>query len=171
MCIDYRWVLLSLWIHMETGRDKYLILKRIYEGQLFRYGVAAASGFITDQLTYLLMYYVLLSGKQIPLGDWVITPRVPSLIMSFSAGLLVNFSISKYYAFQGSQLRGRIQLIRFLQVTVIIFVLNYIMMRMLEDQFGIESGISRFIAAASISIFSYFLHKSYTFKMRSEVRD
>jgi putative flippase GtrA len=156
---------------METGRDKYLILKRIYEGQLFRYGVAAACGFITDQLTYLLMYYVILSGKTIPIGDWVITPRVPSLLMSFSTGLLVNFSISKYYAFQGSALRGRIQLIRFLQVTVIIFILNYMVMRMLEDQFGLESGISRFVAAASISIVSFFLHKSYTFKMRSEVRD
>lgn len=153
----------------QNSQEKYLLLRKIYQGQLFRYGIAAASGFMTDQLTYLLFYYVILSEKQFPLGSWIITPRAPSLIMSFSAGLVVNFSISKYYVFQNSFLRGRTQLFRFIHVTIIIFILNYMMMRFLEDQMGMESGLSRFVAAASISLLSFFLHKTYTFKVRNEV--
>jgi len=162
---------LSLHTPMENSREKYFILRRIYEGQLFRYGLAAASGFLADQILYLFLYYIVLADRPIHLFDLVITPRVPSLMLSFSVGLVINFSISKYFVFQGSYLRGRIQLFRFLNVTLVIFILNYLMMRMLEDQLGMESGISRFVAAASISILSFFLHKSYTFKMREEVRD
>lgn len=153
----------------QDSTEKYLLLRKIYKGQLFKYGVAAASGFIMDQLTYLLFYYFILSGKQFQLASWMITPRAPSLIASFSAGLIVNFSISKYYVFQSSYLGGKTQLFRFIHVTIIIFILNYMMMRFLEDQLGMESGISRFVAAASISMLSFFLHKSYTFKVRNEV--
>lgn len=155
----------------DNSREKYLLLRRIYEGQLFRYGIAAASGFIADQLTYLFCYYYLLSGKEFAISSWVITPRAPSLMMSFSVGLVVNFSISKYFVFQSSYLGGKTQLFRFIHVTILIFVLNYFAMRFLEDQLNLESGISRFVAAASISIISYFLHRTYTFKVRNEVHD
>jgi putative flippase GtrA len=153
----------------QDSTEKYLLLRKIYQGQLFRYGIAAASGFIADQVTYLLFYYVVLSGKQFPLGTWMITPRAPSLLMSFSVGLVVNFSISKYFVFKSSYLGGRTQLFRFIHVTIIIFTLNYLMMRFLEDQLQLESGISRFVAAASISMLSFVLHRSYTFKVRNEI--
>jgi putative flippase GtrA len=149
--------------------EKYLLLRKIYEGQLFRYGVAAGSGFLTDQLTYLICYYWIFAEKEFPVASWMITPRVPSLLISFSAGLIVNFSISKYFVFKSSFLRGRTQFFRFIHVTCIIFILNYMMMRFLEDQLGMESGLSRFVAAASISLLSFFLHKTYTFKVRNEV--
>jgi putative flippase GtrA len=99
----------------------------------------------------------------------MITPRAPSLLMSFSVGLVVNFSISKYFVFKSSYLGGRTQLFRFIHVTIIIFTLNYLMMRFLEDQLQLESGISRFVAAASISMLSFVLHRSYTFKVRNEI--
>jgi putative flippase GtrA len=153
----------------SDSTEKYLLLRKIYEGQLFRYGVAAGSGFLMDQITYLICYYFLFAEKEFPLGTWMITPRVPSLLISFSVGLVVNFSISKYFVFKSSFLRGRTQFFRFIHVTIIIFILNYVMMRFLEDHFGLESGISRFVAAASISLLSFFLHKSYTFKVRNEV--
>ncbi|NBV13464.1 MAG: GtrA family protein [Sphingobacteriia bacterium] len=156
---------------MTSGSDRYLLLRKIYEGTLFRYGIAAGSGFTADQLVYLASYYWLLKGHNLNLFGYMITPRFPSLIMSFSAGLVVNFSISKYYVFRDSYLKGTTQLGRFMLVTVFIFILNYLFMRVLDDQVHLEAGVSRFVAGASISIVSYFSHKMYTFRVREEIKE
>ena len=138
------------------------LIKNILQVKAFRFILSGGTATMVDVGTYFICLHYVFSS---PLNILGITMSIPvtSLIVSYSAGFVTNFIISKLFVFQGSDLRTRVQLLRFFMVAVAVFCMNYIILKILLG-FEIFPTIARLISAAVVAFLSFLLHNSFTFK-------
>lgn len=140
--------------------------------QLVRYLVAAVAATLTDIVLFFLLFNFVFKA---PYYDLLVTQADNKFIciaISYTAGVLVNFFISRFYVFPDAQGRKRWQLVRFIIVGTIVFVGNYLMLEFLfyliPQVFTLEpkvlSLLARGFAAVLVSVVSFSLHKAFTFK-------
>src|ERR1051325_6181971 len=102
------------------------MIKKVFQIKIIRYGMAAAIATAVDVTVYFIAFNYIFKKEDVHLLQFVVigAPTV-SLVLSYSCGLITNFSISKYYVFTESDLRGHHQLMRYVMVAVLILFLNY----------------------------------------------
>lgn len=148
------------------------MIRRFLDHKVIRYFFAAGIATVVDISVYYTTYHHILRKTDIPfIGPLVITAPIASLIASYSCGLMTNFSISKYMVFTESNIRGRKQLFRYLQVAAVILVLNYFFMKFLIHILEWYPTVSRIISALSIGVLSFLFHKYYSFKVVKNIQD
>jgi putative flippase GtrA len=69
-----------------------------------------------------------------------------------------------YVVFQGSYLRRRIQLVRYLTVALACIFLNYVLLKLFVDVWGWYPTPSLMLIAVLVIAFSYFSQKHFSFK-------
>jgi len=142
------------------------MIRKILDNKVVRYFFSAGTATVVDISAYFITFNYILQKQDIPFIDpFVITAPIASLIVSYSCGLMTNFLITKYMVFTESDLRGRHQLVRYLQVAAVILVLNYFFMKFLIHVLEWYPTLSRLISALSIGILSFVFHKFYSFKV------
>lgn len=101
---------------------------------------------------------------------WSISAGSPilALCFSYSCGFLTSFTLSKYFVFKGSEGKTRYQLLRFLMVVFITFLMNYGLMRILVYKLELIPIVARIISAALVAICSFFMHNIFTFKVKGK---
>lgn len=119
---------------------------------------------LLDITIYYLSYHFILQKNNLHLGAIVFKPHVAALFMAFCVSFPVGFLLSKYVVFGQSHLRGRIQLIRYMLVVVTNLVLNYILLKVMVEQWNFYPTIARIFITALIVSFSYLSQKHFTFK-------
>lgn len=145
------------------------MIKKILQYKIIRYGIAAALATVVDISVYFCMFNYILKKQDVHLTSLlVLSAPTVSLIASYSCGLITNFSISKYFVFKESDLRGRHQLMRYLMVAVLILILNYGFMSFLIKSLEWYPTISRAISAVTIGFISFAIHKTFSFKVNKE---
>ena len=149
---DWRWyieVVKSLWCH-----------------RAIRYFFAAGAATVVDVLVYYLVLNKFLHQKSLDfLGLYIFKAPTVSLITSYSAGLLTNFTLTKLFVFTESEGATRWQLLRFSSVAFTVLIANYFFMYFLINYLGWYPTISRAISAITIGFFSFAAHKFFSFKM------
>lgn len=138
--------------------------KKFMPLQTFRYAVSGGSNMILDLLTYFISYNYILRKQILDLGFFVFKPHVAALLMAFCVSFPVGFLLSKYIVFNSSQLRGRIQLLRYVFIVAINLVLNYVILKVLVEYMQFYPTIARLFAIAFVVTFSYLSQKHFTFK-------
>lgn len=89
-----------------------------------------------------------------------------------AVGITLNFIIERYWAFKTNRpttlfvATQRYIIYTFLNA----FVLNYLILEFLKDQFGIEPAISQFIAAGFFTVWNYIWYKAWVFKGKEKPR-
>lgn len=142
------------------------MIRKIIDNKVVRYFFSAGFATVVDVTVYFITFNFILRKTDIPFIDpLVITAPIGSLIISYSCGLMTNFLITKYMVFTESDLRGRHQLLRYLQVAAVILLLNYFFMKFLIHILHLYPTISRIISALTIGMLSFLFHKSYSFKV------
>lgn len=142
------------------------MVRRILDNKIVRYFFSAGLATVVDVSVYFITFNYILRKTDIPfIGPFVITAPIGSLIVSYSCGLMTNFLITKYMVFTESDLRGRHQLLRYLQVAVVILLMNYTFMKFLIHILEWYPTVSRIISALSIGMLSFVFHKFYSFKV------
>jgi putative flippase GtrA len=141
------------------------LFHKIYAHNVFRYFVAAGTATVVDLTVYYLVFHHVFYGEMfLKFNTFEISIPSICLIVSFSCGLVTNFTISKYFVFKDSQLKTSTQFMRFLIVAVLILLANITFMNFLIKIVGIFPTISRAISAVIIGLFSFILHKAFSFK-------
>ena len=138
------------------------LVKNVLQVKAFRFLISGGTATMVDVVTYFVcLHYVF----NTPFTAFGLTMSIPiiSLLVSYSAGFVTNFIISKFFVFQGSDLRTRIQLLRFFMVAIAVFCMNYLILKVLL-QFEIFPTIARLMSAAIVAFLSFLLHNSFTFK-------
>ena len=140
--------------------------------KVFRYFIAAGTATVVDVGTYFLSFNYLLQKKDILFSfGLLLTAPIASLIISFSCGLVTNFLITKFYVFNQSTLKTRVQFFRFALVAFGTLLSNYFLMKFLILYLQFFPTISRLISALTIGVLSFITHKAFTFKINGkEVR-
>ena len=130
----------------------------------FRYGVCGVGNMCFDWVLYFVVYNFVLRKQIFDLGFIAFSPHIAALLITFPIVLLTGFYLSSNVSFQGSSLRGRIQLFRYLCIVAVNLLINYFCLKVLVDFVGIYPTPSKMITTIFTTLFSYFAQKHYSFK-------
>lgn len=145
--------------------------KKLMPLQTFRYAVCGGSNVVLDILLYYISYNFILHKKILDLGFIAFKPHIAALWMAFVVTFPVGFLLSRYIVFNNSDLRGRIQLLRYLMVVAMNLLLNYSFLKVMVEYMQFYPTIARIFSTGFVVTFSYLSQKHFTFKTRKEAQD
>lgn len=130
----------------------------------FRYLAIGGSNFLLDILIYFISYNFILMKQEVMITpSIIISPHIFALIISFFVCVPYGFAMSKFVVFQESNLKGRIQLFRYLVIVGVNIVLNYTLMKLFVEVVHIFPTVSRIITAITVAVFSFFVNQRFSF--------
>jgi putative flippase GtrA len=139
--------------------------KKLLENQVIRFVLSAGVGFLVDISVFYLFYHNLLTQKTYTILSLVVRNSTVSLSISFFLGVLVNFSITRYFVFSESKSSSRKQFIRFVSVATLGYFANLGVLELLIKQFHMYPPVARIVTALSLFFASYFVHKAFSFSL------
>jgi len=141
------------------------MLKILINNKVVRYIFSAGMATMVDVVVYFLFFnFIFLKSDQSIFDLLTLSAPTASLAISYSAGLMTNFLITKYLVFTESDLRGIHQLLRYILVAILILALNYLLMSFLIKTLDWYPTIARIFSALSIGCLSFIIHKFYSFR-------
>ncbi|MDR0574804.1 MAG: GtrA family protein [Tannerella sp.] len=132
--------------------------------QLYRYGVCGAANIVFDWFLYFSVYNYVFKDKLFNLGFVALSPHIATLIITFPFATGSGFLLQKYVTFTASNLRGKVQLVRYLLVVSANLLINYVGLKILVDGLEFYPTPSKMIITVITVICSYIGQKKFTFK-------
>lgn len=139
-------------------------LKRVMSLQTFRYAAAGSFNTLLGFVTYTIGFTIFFKGQIYDIGFYAFKAHSASLLLSFLVTFPVGFFLSKYVVFSDSELEGRIQLFRYLMVCLFNLALNYLLLKVLVEQFYIHAVPAQIITVIVVVLFSYLAQRNFSFK-------
>lgn len=137
--------------------------------QTFRYAASGGGNVVLGFLVYSLSYSCLLKGQPLVLPFYAFKPHSASLLLSFFVTFPVGFFMSKFVVFSDSAIKGRIQLFRYLLVCFFNLVLNYLLLKLMVEQFNLFPLLAQVITVAIVVTFSYLAQRNFSFKASAKL--
>ncbi len=131
----------------------------------FRYAACGSSNMLLDIFLFYISYNFILHQQNLDLGFIVLKPYNAALGMSFSVTFPIGFLLSKYIVFNSSELRGRVQLFRYVLIVAVNLMLNYSFLKVMVEYMLIYPTVARIFSTGFIVTFSYLSQKHFTFKV------
>ncbi|CAN5237971.1 hypothetical protein BH09BAC2_BH09BAC2_11850 [soil metagenome] len=138
--------------------------RRYLSKQNYRYLACGGSNVVLDIIIYFISFHYILKEQNLHLGFLAFKPHIAALLMAFTVSFPTGFLLSKFVVFESSELRGRVQLIRYMLVVAICLVLNYIFLKILVEYMHFYPTVARIFATCIIVTFSYLSQKHFTFR-------
>ncbi|MHB9055907.1 MAG: GtrA family protein [Paludibacteraceae bacterium] len=145
----------------------YPAFKKYFSLQFFRYGVSGALNLLFSFVSFFVIYQYVIQKRMLDLGFVHMGGHTAAVIINFALTTFTGFLLQKYVTFTASDLKGRKQLVRYVQVATVNLLINYLGMKFLFEVIGIFPSISNAIIAVFTTILSYFLQKRYTFRIKN----
>jgi putative flippase GtrA len=130
----------------------------------FRYAVCGGSNTMLDIFLYFITYNFILRKTILNLKIVAISPHIASFLIVFPITFTTGFLLSKYITFTESELRGKIQLLRYGVTVFMCIVLNYLFLKLFVELCGFFPTPSKMLTTVVVVIYSYFSQRHYTFK-------
>ena len=158
---------IGLWIQKMIDFT-YPLFRRFIPIQLYRYGACGASNIVFDWLLYFLVYNYIFKYRFIDLGIISLKPHISAFVLIFPVTTFSGFLLQKYVTFTASDLRGRVQLIRYLMIVAVNLLINYFGLIFFVDGLHFYPTPSRMLITIVTVICSYLGQKKFTFKIKSQ---
>lgn len=142
----------------------YLPFRRYMSKQFFRYGVTGGANLVFDWIMYFLIFNYVLQKQMLDLGFVTFSSHIATFILKFPVVFFSGFLLQKYVTFTLSELRGHVQLYRYLIVVVVNLLVNFGGLKLLVEVFNIYPSVSNIIVSTFTVFISYFFQNHYTFK-------
>lgn len=143
--------------------------KKWIDAQTFRYLACGGSNQLFNIFIYWFSYNVLLKKGDVLINPQVtISGHIASYIIASAVTIPIGFLFSKYLVFQESNIKGRIQLFRYMSLVLVCFVLNYWMLRLFVNILHFYPTASQTITIILLAVFSYLVQRFFTFKVKPE---
>ena len=146
----------------------YSPFKRLMPLSTFRYAACGGGNMLLDIFIYYISYNFILQKQILDLGFIAFKPHIAALWIAFIVSFPVGFLLSKYVVFSKSELRGRVQLFRYLLIVGVNLVLNYAFLKVMVEYMNFYPTIARIFITCFIVTFSFLSQKHFTFKERKE---
>lgn len=158
--------------HIHSARDFVLPIidffyppfKKLMNIQTFRYAASGGGNTLLGLIIYYISYKFIFSEETFDIGFFAFKGHIAALILSFCVTFPVGFFMSKYVVFSDSNMKGRIQLFRYLLICLFNLGLNYILLKILVEKFHIYPVIAQVITICIVVIFSYIAQRNFSFK-------
>jgi len=132
--------------------------------QTFRYAVSGAGNTFLGLLSYYVTYKFILQGQDFHFGFYALKSHVAALAVSFVVSFLVGFFLMKYVVFDDSRIRGRVQLFRYLLVCVFNLTINFVLLKILVEVWGVYPVFAQIGTTVVVVLVSYLAQRHFSFK-------
>ncbi len=136
--------------------------------QMYRYAACGGGTTLLNILIYFITYNYILKKQVFDLGFIAFTPHIAAFIIAFCITFPIGFYLSMYVVFHGSQLRRRIQLIRYFSVALVCIALNYILIKFFVETMKWYPTPSLIITAVIVIFFSYISQRNFSFRKANQ---
>ncbi|OHX64255.1 GtrA family protein [Flammeovirga pacifica] len=143
----------------------YGLFKPFMPLKTYRYAVCGGGNLVFDILLYFTIYHYVLFQKNLDLGIITLSSHIAALFIVYPITLTSGFLLQKYITFQESDLRGRVQFFRYVQVSIGAIFINYILMKVFVDVLHFYPTISKILTIFVSIIYSYISQNLYSFKV------
>jgi putative flippase GtrA len=133
----------------------------------FRYIVSGGTTLAIGIVVYYIAYNFILHQQHVRIGTLLVTAPIAALAIESIITFLIGFILNKYLVFTQSNLKGRVQLLRYGSVVATNILLNYAFIKVLVEAFGFYPTISKIVTSFILAFFSYFSQKHFSFKVKS----
>ncbi len=162
---------IGLWIQKVIDFT-HPLFRKIMPLELYRYGVCGAANIVLfDWIPYFFVYNYIFKDRILDLGFIALSPHIASLILVFPIMTISGFLLQKYVTFTGSELSGRVQLMRYLMVVLANLLINYVGLKILVDGLDFYPTPSKMIITVITVICSYIGQKKFTFKTSAPIEE
>ena len=144
----------------------YPLFNRLMPLQTFRYAACGGANTLLDIFLFHQFENSFAERGIVRIGSFAISPHIAALIADFSITFPIGFYSSRYVVFSESNVRGRIQLIRYFSLVMACMALNYMFLKFFIEQLHIEPTVSKIFTSVIVITFSYLSQKHYTFKIK-----
>ncbi|POY37404.1 phenylalanine 4-monooxygenase [Solitalea longa] len=151
----------------ERRKRAFILSKTIFENKTFRFLISGGTSTLVDIGLYRIFYYHILYQQPINFLGSQISGHTAALCVSFTAGFITNFLISKFFVFNNSNLQTRVQLFRYMVVAAVNFCANYFLLKLFVEFLHLEPTVSRAISAMIVAVMSFLLGKYFAFKVKT----
>jgi putative flippase GtrA len=147
--------------------------------QTFRYLFCGVSTIVVDWVVFYVTFHFVFKNPfpvdiKMPFGYEninFIQPETLALMCAFIAGFIWGFGLNKYVVFTQSVIRGRIQLFRYAIIVSTCILLNILLMHLFIRKMDIYPFPARIITSLMVAVYSYLVQRSFTFKVKSSIKD
>jgi putative flippase GtrA len=134
--------------------------------QTFRYLACGGGNTVLDIFIYFISYNFVLQKQPVHTLWITISPHIAAFMISFSISFPLGFLLSKYVVFTESNLKGRIQLFRYIVLVSMCILLNYVFLKFFVEWCGFFPTASKILTTGIVAIFSYISQRNFTFKVK-----
>ena len=136
--------------------------------QTFRYAACGGANTLLAIIVFNICNEFIFKGDYITLGPLVIKSYNAALLISFAVSFIFGFLLMKFVVFVDSNLRGRIQLFRYLLGYLVNLLLSYLLMKFFVEYAAINATAAQLITTVVVITVSYLSQKHFTFKVKAE---
>jgi putative flippase GtrA len=141
--------------------------RRLMPEQTFRYAVCGGANTVLGLLIYFISYQYIFEKQDFDFGFFAFKPHIAALFVSFCINFVVGFVLMKFVVFVDSNLKGRIQLFRYLLAFSFNLVLNYLLLKVFVELLHMPALLSQFITTCIVVTVSYISQKHFSFKIKT----
>jgi len=140
--------------------------RKIMPEQTFRYAVCGGGNTVLGLLIYFVSYQYVLKKENLDLGFFAFKPHIAALFISFCINFVVGFILMKFVVFVDSNLKGRIQLLRYFLAFSFNLALNYLLLKLFVEILHIDVLLSQLITTCIVVAVSYLSQKHFSFRVK-----
>jgi len=132
--------------------------------EVFRYATTGGANTVLDILLYFICYRFVLDRQIVEFGFVAISPHIAAFLIVFPITFTSGFLLAKYVTFTASELKGKVQFLRYGVAVFGAIILNYILLKLFVEHFGWYATFSKIITTIIVVTYSYFFQRYFSFK-------
>ncbi|WP_316832200.1 GtrA family protein [Pedobacter aquatilis] len=132
----------------------------------FRYLATGGSTWLLGNIVYYLAFHYLFHTEDIDCILFTLKRETAALVVDFLVVIPYSFLLNRYVIFTHSEVKGHIQLIRFLNLNLVNILLTFALQKFFIEILGIYPTISKVAVSVLIAGFSYLYQHYFTFSVK-----
>lgn len=142
--------------------------RKLMPEQTFRYAACGGSNTLLAIIVFNISHQYIFEGDNVSVGPLVMKSYNAALFLSFCVSFITGFLLMKFVVFVDSNLKGRIQLFRYLLAYLVNLMLSYFLMKFFVEYAAINATVAQLITTAVVITISYLTQKHFSFKVKPE---
>lgn len=145
----------------------YPVFKPFLSKQNYYYAAIGGANMVLDLFLYFIAYHYIFKKQVVQITEFLaFEPYIAAFIFAFLITFPTGFLLSKYIVWTESNIRGRIQLFRYLLLVMANIVLNYVLLKFFIEICHIYPTPSKLLTIIIVVTFSYLTQKHFTFRVK-----
>lgn len=134
--------------------------------QTYRYAACGGANTLLDIVLFSIFESKFKAHGVMRFGFVAVSPHIAAMIAAFCITFPIGFYYSRNLVFNESNLRGRVQLIRYFSMVMACIALNYMFLKVFIEQLHLNPIVAKIITTVFVVTFSYLSQKHFTFKVK-----